>query len=191
MAYQSAAFASATEERRGVAIARELNRDVKVLVRTRTVDAIADLERAGASDVVVEEYEAALELFQRVMFHYRIPVNTISAELDALRAEHYGILRGLPKEALHLNDLTFLGIHHALELVLIEKGARAVGETPMSINLRKDTGATAVATVRDGQAYYEFDPDFRWEAGDTVVLVGPAPALVKGIEAFRAVSSEQ
>ena len=183
-------ISSPAEERRGVAIARAVNRDVKILVRTRTVDTIADLKQVGATEVVVEEYEAALELFQRVMFHYRIPVNTISAELDALRSEHYGILRGVPKEALHLNDLSFLGIHHALELVLIEEGARAVGETPMSINLRKDTGATAVATVRDGQAYYEFGPDFRWKAGDTVVLVGPAPALVRGEEPFRAGSRE-
>ena len=181
-------ISSPAEERRGVAAARELNRDVKVLVRTRTVDTIADLKSVGASDVIVEEYEAALELFQRVLFHYRIPVNTISAELDALRAEHYGILRGVPKEALHLDDLTFLGIHHALELVLIEEGARAVGETPSSLNLREATGATAVATVRDGAAYYEFGPDFRWKVGDTVVLVGPAPTLERGAHLFRTAS---
>ena len=178
-------ISSPAEERRGTAVARELNRDVKVLVRTRTVDTIADLKSVGASDVIVEEYEAALELFQRVLFHYHIPVNTISAELDALRAEHYGILRGVPKEALHLNDLTFLGIHHALELVLIEQGARAVGGTPSSINLREATGATVVATVRAGVAYYEFGSDFRWQVGDTVVLVGPAPALVKGADIFK------
>ena len=179
-------ISSPLDERRGVTLARELNPGIKIVVRTRNVDAIPDLEMRGATDVVVEEFEAALELFQRVLRHYRIPMNTISAELDAVRAEHYGLLRGLSKDALRLDDLRFLGVHHALELIAVEEGAPAVGGTPESIDLRKRTGATVVAVVRQGQAYYAPDPAFRFEPGDTVVLVGPGPALQLGAVPFRA-----
>jgi CPA2 family monovalent cation:H+ antiporter-2 len=179
-------IASPIDELRGVSVARELNPSMKIVVRTRTVDAIADLERRGASDVVVEEYEAALELFQRVLRHYRIPVYTIGAELDAMRAEHYGILRGVPKEALHLDDLRYLGIHHALEVVEVEAGSAAIGKNPVTLDLRSKTGATVVAVIRKGEPFYTIDAKSRFEVGDAVVLVGPAPALVKGCAVFRA-----
>jgi len=182
-------IASPIDERRGVSIARELSPTALIAVRTRTVDAIPDLERLGADDVVVEEFEAALVLFQRVLRHYRIPANTIATELDAMRAEHYGILRGVSTQALHLDDLRYLGIHHALELIEIEQGAAAVGGTPASLELRSTTGATVVAVVREGVARYEFDAAFRFAPGDTVVLVGPSPAILKGARVFRAATA--
>ena len=180
---------SPIDERRGVSIARELSPTALIAVRTRTVDAIPDLERRGADDVVVEEFEAALELFQRVLRHYRIPANTIATELDAMRAEHYGILRGVPTQALHLDDLRYLGIHHALELVEVEPGSAAVDANPASLELRSTTGATVVAVVREGVARYEFDDAFRFAPGDTVVLVGPSPAILKGAGVFRAATA--
>jgi CPA2 family monovalent cation:H+ antiporter-2 len=179
-------ISSPNDERRGVAVARELNPTARIIVRTRTVAAIADLERLGASDVIVEEYEAALELFERVMDHYHIPANTIAAELDAVRSAHYGILRGVPTEELRLDELKYLGIHHALQLVEVEEGSQAVGENAVTLSLRRETGATVVAVVRDAVAHYDPAPGFRYQPGDVVVLVGAAPALLQGAEMLRA-----
>ena len=177
-------ISSPVDERRGVAVARQLNPDVKILVRTRAVNAIADLEARGADDVVVEEYEAALELFQRVLRHYRIPMNTIATEMDAVRAEHYGLLRGVPKNILRLDQLRFLGIHHALELFEVEAGSPAEGQSVVTLRLRSETGATVVAVVREGRPFYGPHTDFRFEAGDTVVVVGASPTLVKARGVF-------
>ena len=55
------------DERRGVAVARELNPAVRIVVRTRYVRAIDDLLAIGATDVVVEEFEASLELFAKAL----------------------------------------------------------------------------------------------------------------------------
>ena len=178
-------ISSPTDERKGVGIARELNPAVKIIVRTRYVAALEDLARLGAGEVIVEEFEAALEMFQRVLDHYRIPSNTIQRELDAMRSEHYGVLRGVPTKELHLDELKYLGIHHALELVEVEEGARAIGENPVSLNLRHETGAMVICVVRDSVALYTPDPEFRFRAGDAVVLVGDAPAIEKGAQAFR------
>ena len=57
------AISSATDERRGVALAREINPAVRIVVRTRYILAIDELRKLGANDVVVEEFEASLELF--------------------------------------------------------------------------------------------------------------------------------
>jgi CPA2 family monovalent cation:H+ antiporter-2 len=180
------AISSPADERRAVAIARSLNRAVRIVVRTQSVAMVDELERAGADDVIAQEFETSLEIFARVLHHYDIPSNTIDREIHAAREEHYGIVRGRASPDLQLDALVHLGIHRALELLEIEPGARAVGENPTSLQLRHETGATVVAIVRRGEAYHVPDPAFRFEAGDTVVLVGDDAALASARAVFMA-----
>jgi CPA2 family monovalent cation:H+ antiporter-2 len=180
------AIASPADERRGVAMARHLNPSVRIVVRTRYVLAIDELMRLGANEVVVEEFEATLELFAQVLEFYEIPSNVIHHELELVRSEHYGLLRGEAKPDVKLDALRHLGIHAALDLIEVEEGSRAVGEDPFSLDLRRNTGSVVVAVVRDGIALYKRDPSFRFRAGDTVVLVGDSDSLKKGSELFRA-----
>lgn len=179
-------IASAGDEKRGVAVAREMNPDTRIVVRTRFVASITGLEELGADVVVVEEFEAALELFEHVLGFYNIPSNTIQQELSTIRLEQYGVLRGKSDADLRLSQLRHWGIHNALELVEVEEGSRAEGENPSSLRLRQETGSVVVAVIREGCAFYTPDPDFGFRAGDTVVLVGEPDSLVQGAKVFRA-----
>ena len=179
-------ISSTADERRGVVVARGLNPAVRIIVRTRFVRAIDDLTRLGASEVVVEEFEASVELFALVLEFYEVPSNTIRREVDAVRSEHYSMLRGESRPDLQLDALKHLGIHSALDLVQIEEGAPAVGANASTLNLRRDTGATLLAVVRDGKALYKRDATFQFRVGDTAVLVGEQEALEQGAALFRA-----
>jgi monovalent cation:H+ antiporter-2, CPA2 family len=178
------AISSPTGELRGVTAARTLNPNVRIIVRTRYVRAIEDLKRAGANEVVPEEFETSLEVFSRVLRHYEVPANTIDREVTAARTELYGMAMGTAAGASQLEALTQLGVHHAIEIVAVEDGSRAVGEHPVSLNIRQATGATVVAIVRDQQAHYVPDVDFRFRPGDSVVLVGEDEALATGRALF-------
>ena len=178
------------DERRGVVLARELNPAVRIVVRTRSVRAIDDLLALGATDVVVEEFEASLELFAKALESYEIPVNRIWHELASVRGEHYGLFRDRPHPDLRLDALKHLGIHNALELVEVESAAAAVGQTASVIDLRKRTGAIQIAVVRDGQPIYERQADTRYRAGDTVVLIGDRDSLDAALELFRAAAAD-
>jgi CPA2 family monovalent cation:H+ antiporter-2 len=181
------AISSPTDERRGVAIAHELNPGIRNVVRTRYVRSIDDLMALGATAVVVEEYEATIELFARVLEFYEIPTNTIHRELEAVRGEHYRLLRDQTRSPIALDALKHLGIHDALDLVEVEEGSRAIGESPTSLQLRTTTGAIVIAVVRDGRAIFRRDPSFSFRAGDTVVLVGEdTESLARGSELFQA-----
>lgn len=180
------AIASPIDERRGVAIAHRLNPAARVLVRTRYVAAIDELMRLGASEVVVEEFEATLELFSRVLEFYEIPTNTIHRELDAVRNEHYRMLRQDSLVDLKLDTLRHLGIHDALDLVEVEPGAPAIGKNATVLHLRRRTGATVIAVVRSGKALYRPDPSFDFRPGDTVVLVGDRESIDKAAAVFKA-----
>src|SRR3990172_3972970 len=99
------AISAPAAEHRGVAVARQLNPGIRIVVRTRYVAALDDLSRAGADEVVPEEFETSLEVFARVLRLYGIPSNTIEREVAAVRGEHYGVLRGLALPGLKLDAL--------------------------------------------------------------------------------------
>ena len=180
------AISSPFDERRGVAAARRAAPSAAVVVRTRYVGAIDELMRLGATEVVVEEFEASLELFARALESYEIPAARIAHELDAVRAEHYGLLRGRARPDLRLDTLQHLGIHRALELAEVEAGSAAVGQSATSLDLRRATGAVQIAVIRDGQPHYQREADFAYRAGDTAVLVGARDALDRAAALFRA-----
>ncbi|HJO39803.1 MAG: cation:proton antiporter [Vicinamibacterales bacterium] len=179
------AISSPLEERRGVTIAREMAPKATIVVRTRYVRSIDDLMRLGANGVVVEEFEVSLELFARALESYTIPPAKVARELEAVRAEHYGLLRGQSTPDLRLDALKHLGIHAALELVEVEEGAAALGKNPLTIDLRRRTGAVQVAVIRDGHPIYERDPDFGYRVGDTAILVGTRDALDAAAALFQ------
>ncbi len=180
------AIPSSMEERRGVAAARGLAPAARIVVRTRYVRAIDELQRLGADAVVVEEFEASLELFKRALEGYAIPAGRIAHELDAVRSEHYGLLRGTAAPDLALDRLQHLGIHDALELVEVEEGSLAIGENARTLDLRRRTAAIQVAVVRDGVPIYRRDEAFRYARGDTAVLVGDRESLDEAAALFRA-----
>ena len=180
------AIASPADERRGAAVARQLSRAVRIVVRTRYIRASDDLIALGANDVVVEEFEASIELFARALDSYEIPINRIWREVEAVRTEHYGLLRGKAAPDLRLDTLRHLGIHEALELVEVEERSAAIGGSATSLELRRRTGAVQLAVVRDGRPIYRRAPDFHYRAGDTVVLVGNPESLDRALALFRA-----
>ena len=182
------AISSPVDERRGVAMAHDLNPGIRNVVRTRYVRSIDDLMRLGASEVVVEEYEATIELFARVLEGYDVPTYAIHRELEAIRAEHYQLLRREDRPPLALDALKHLGIHRALDMVEVEEGSTALGESPTSLQLRRQTGAVVIAVVRDGKAIYQRDPDFAFRPGDIAVMVGDRESLARTEKLFRRIS---
>lgn len=180
------AISSPVDERRGVAQAHEINPSARIVVRTRYVRGIEGLMALGATDVVVEEFEASLALFAKALASYQVPINRIRHEVESVRIEHYGLLRGTTAPDLTLDALRHLGIHHVLEFVEVEAKSPVIGANPTILELRRRTGAVQIAVVRDGKPFYQRDPDFRYEAGDTVVLVGDADSISRAMELFRA-----
>ncbi|MDH5198451.1 MAG: cation:proton antiporter [Gemmatimonadota bacterium] len=180
------AISSPSEELRGAAVARSLSATVHIVVRTRYVGAMEDLRRAGASEVVPEEFETSLEIFSRVLRHFEIPSNVIAREVEAARVELYGMALGTAAGESQLEALAQLGIHHTLEIVQVEPDAPAVGKSPVTLHLRHVTGATVIAVVRAGSVLHNPDPSHRFDVGDSVVLVGDDDALLAARALFVA-----
>lgn len=185
------AIASPSDELRSVAIARQLNPGIRIVVRTRYVQSIRELEGVGADEVIAEEFETSLEIFSRVLRHYEVPSNVIEREVHAARMEHYGLALGTADTpAGGLDALASLGVHRALSIVEVEPLSEAEGEHPAALRLRARTGVTVVAIARDGEAHVAPGPEFTFRAHDSVVLVGDDEALTRARLVFIAQGSD-
>ena len=130
---------------RSLKAARELSPNVEILVRTHKFREIEDLRKAGANQVVAEEFESAIEIFTRVLAAYHIPRNVVRAETRVLRGEAYRMLRSAPLGQASEAVLEALEAG-TTDIYRIAREGRADGRTLTELDLRRLTGTETTAT---------------------------------------------
>ena len=160
-----------------VSQARRLRTDLYIIVRTRYVAEIDHLYRLGANQVIPEEFETSVEIFARVLQEYHIPRNVISLQVDLIRREHYGTLRGIRLQGKRLDALSQFLVGTTSDIFSIVEASPAVGKSLEEINLPLRSGVSVIAVVRDGKSYPNVGNDFKLAVGDMLVLLGGHKAL--------------
>jgi len=162
----------AAAARRGVRLARQMNHDVYILVRTHLVAEINELYNLGANHVIPEEFETTIDLFTRTLHEYHIPANVIQVQRELIRSEGYSILVGKTQDNASWSDKVMnILAAGTVQVFLLETGSLAVDKTIRELNLRYHTGATVISIVREGKAVISPEPDFVLHEGDILVLV--------------------
>lgn len=161
-----------------VPFARQLNRTVRIIVRTRQVNEIQSLYKLGADVIIAEEFETSIEIFTRVLDGYHVPRNVIEAQTRVLRAEGYEMMRvpgggGVSEKVL---DALAAG---ATDTFLVPRDSPAANHTLAELDLRARTGASIIAVVRGEEAFTNPASDLRIQAGDFMVLIGSHASLDK------------
>jgi CPA2 family monovalent cation:H+ antiporter-2 len=162
---------------RVVSQARVLAPEVFIIVRTRYVAEIEHLYRLGANQVIPEEFETSIEIFARVLQEFHVPRNVIALQVDLIRREHYGTLRGLRLEGKQLDALSQFLVGTTTDIFSILEDSPVAGKTLAEAEIRSRCGATIIAVIRDGKPYHDIGADFTLTAGDMLVLLGSHKAL--------------
>ena len=158
--------------KRIVSVARAARPDLFILARTRFVTELDVLYQLGADRVIPEDFETSIEISAHVLKEMDIPDNIVEAQLAAVRAGRYGMLRGMAtdrtatEELLQVLQLTVTRSHY------IAADSKAVGQTIAQLNLRANTGVSIIAVVRGGTPVTNPSPDYTLAAADVLVLVG-------------------
>jgi CPA2 family monovalent cation:H+ antiporter-2 len=163
--------------RKVVRICRSRNADARLIVRTRYIREVEELRKAGADEVIPEEFETSIEIVARVLRSLHVPGNLIATQVRVLRDEAYRKLRdplARPEAGRRLSALMAAGTS---DLVLILPEMPAVGKTLGDLHLEEDHVAVP-ALLRDGVPLAPPPPDVRIEPGDTLLLVGAHEDLV-------------
>jgi CPA2 family monovalent cation:H+ antiporter-2 len=158
--------------RRSLRLAKGLNPHVETIVRTRMVREIDELRADGADDIVAEEFEAAIEIFTRVLERFHVPRNVIRAQTRVLRGESYRMLRVANPSARASEAVLEALQQGTTELYQVGAQSLAAGRTLADLHLRRRTGASVIAVVRGERSYPNPSPEIDLETGDVLVLVG-------------------
>lgn len=157
----------------------QIRPDLPVIVRTVDDSEIARLEAAGAAEVVPEVLEGSLMLASHSLLVVGVPLNRVLRRIRTVREERYGLFRGFFRGA---TDVPDAADHRQMRLhtVVLPDRAAAIGRTLAEIGL---DGAVEVTGVRRrGARSRRPDADWRFEAGDVVVLLGSPEALLAAEE---------
>lgn len=164
--------------RRAVSLARSLNHDIFIIVRTRFISEIDELYSLGANDVIPEEFETSVEIFVRVLEKYRLPRNIINTQVQVIRAERYGLLRASRSSSRRLTEKIYDFLEAGVvETFLLTSDSWLNGKTLGEIDLRGKTGVTVIAVVRDEISHSTPGADFKLQGKDVLVLVGDHQAM--------------
>ncbi|MDP2209795.1 MAG: cation:proton antiporter [Bacteroidota bacterium] len=168
--------------RRILKTARNLNPDLHIISRTRTVADIEDLYKLGSNEVIPEEFETSIEIFTRVLRQYHLPRNIIAAQVDLIRREGYGMFRGLKLPDATMDQLTAILVAGTTDTFLVLNESPARGKTLADLNLRLLSGCSVIAVVRDNKPTTNPPPDFTIESGDVMVLLGTHAEIDKAFD---------
>ena len=165
-----------------VALARSLAPDTPIYARTRYVLEVDELERAGATKVVAEEFESTITLAGVTLRHFGVPEESIARFATELRDEGYEFMR-TPETILDpwLTDLLDAVATHWVDVPLSFEGSRSLSE----LGVRAHTGANIVAVERAGSTTPNPDPSFEVQRGDRLLALGSPEAIERLHALFR------
>jgi CPA2 family monovalent cation:H+ antiporter-2 len=143
--------------------------EVPVVVRTVDDSDLDRLMAAGASEIVPEVLEGSLMLAAHSLLLLGVPLNRVLARIRAIREERYSLFRGFFHGATDAADAAD-NLQPRLHSVLLPDRAHAVGRTLADLALADLVEVTGVR--RRGMPAQRPGPDWRFEGGDVVVLLG-------------------
>jgi K+:H+ antiporter len=167
--------------RRAVQIARGINPDLHIIVRTRYLREMDDLHQLGADEVVPEEFETSIEIFALVLQTYKMPQSVIVQKAEQIRKEGYALLRRgeLPDLAHHLRRGTLTDVE--VDTCRIDADSPALGKTIGQLSVRPKTGASVIALTRRGVTESNPAEKVRLEAGDVLSLLGTRDQIRRAV----------
>ncbi|HZO18229.1 MAG TPA: cation:proton antiporter [Gemmatimonadaceae bacterium] len=179
------AISDAGATRSAVDLARRMNRQVHIVVRSRYVQEIPTLMAVGTDEVVPEEFETSIEISSRVLRRYLVPRDVIEGLIREVRSDSYEMLRTISETHSPAVGIDRILADVALEVYRVEPKSAVAGKTLSDSGLR-DRGVTVVAIQhRDSTVRSNPTGTDVLNEGDAILLLGPPQRLSEAGSMFR------
>ncbi|HPN38451.1 MAG TPA: cation:proton antiporter [Melioribacteraceae bacterium] len=153
--------------RRVVSLAKMMNKNIHIIVRTRYISEIKGLIDLGADEVIPEEYETSIEIFTRVLLKYLIPLEDIENFIDDIRANSYKMFRMSPTKR---KKLIFDIPEVTISSVKVGKKSKILYKTLAELNFRNKYKASVLIIRRGREVISNPDKDYKIEPNDILYL---------------------
>ena len=121
---------------------------------------------------MLPEFEAGLEMTRKVLWHLRLPAPEIQQCTETLRQELFGPMLEASGDYKTLAQLRAAEQQFDLQWVLIEPGSTYIDKSIGEAEIRKETGASVVGVIRNGQLEPNPGSQFRFQMSDLVAIMG-------------------
>lgn len=158
--------------RLAIRLVREINPSIFILIRTRYAADVDELYKLGANQVIPEEFETSIEIFSRVLHEYHVPNNVIASQIQLVRFGGYKMLRGYSLDQENISRIAALFAEATVDNIRIEPDSPAANRSLRELEIRKKSGATVIAVVRNNEAIANPEPGLTLQADDIIVLLG-------------------
>jgi CPA2 family monovalent cation:H+ antiporter-2 len=144
-----------------------------IIVRTRYVREIEENIKLGADEVIPEEFETSIEIFNRVLKKYLVPYNEIMDFTASIRSSDYEMLTSV-KGRPHKPSLQHLHIpnREIVTLSVQQNNRDIVGKSIQNSGIGKNFRVTVLAIKRDTQYITEILPGTKIKQGDLLYIFG-------------------
>ena len=132
-------------------IARSMNPNIYLIVRTQFLPEVKVLRELGADEVIPEEFETSVEIFSRVLKKYLIPRGTIEQFIHDIRADSYQVLRSPVEPSADVSDIKRTIPNVDITALMVFPESSVNGESLSRINVRKEFAVSILAIRRKGE----------------------------------------
>ncbi|WP_010527355.1 cation:proton antiporter domain-containing protein [Thermophagus xiamenensis] len=161
---------------------RLLNKHASIIVRTRQIDDAEDLYKLGATQVIPEEFETAIEMFERVLNKFLMPHDQIEVIIGNIRKNNYGLVRDGKKRwrksiLSHLPNLE-------ISALKVEEESPVAGHSLAQLAFRSTFGVTVVAIKRAEELIDHPGPNTSLYKNDIVYVLGRQEQIAHAVNLF-------
>ena len=160
-------------------IARSMNPNLHLIVRTQFLPEVKLLRELGADQVIPEEFETSVEIFSRVLKKYLIPKGTIEQFIRDIRSDTYRVLRSPSEPSADLSNLKLNIPNVDITALKVFPESSIVGENLSAINVRKEYAVSILAIRRNGEVLVNPSGEMDLEPEDEVIVIGVPDAIIR------------
>ncbi len=158
---------------------RQLSKTIHLIVRTRFVKEMEENINLGADEVIPEEFETSIEIFNRVMTKYLIPMQEIEEFTRSIRSDRYELLRSSPSYTSEPPKYNLALPEVEIVALKVEYAAKDIVNTPLKeTRIREDFKVNVVGIKREHQYYFELHGEIQIQKGDILYVVGKPDKVV-------------
>lgn len=176
---------SPADARMITSLARQMNPNVHIIIRTRFIQDMKKLHELGADEVIPEEFETSVEIFTRVLAKYMVDENKIEELVGKVRSDSYRMFRSLSIQDDRFEKLSVrlpdIDVHH----VHVCKGSAVVGKPVGKLKFLSDDGIKLLAIKHNDSIQTEIPENRKLQENDVLFLLGSRMVISKLSDQFK------
>lgn len=150
---------------------RSISDSIYLVVRTRYVKETSELLALGADEVIPEEFETSIQIFEHILHNFLVPEGDINDLIQSVRADNYQLFKGEPKRkgTYRTSELADFNITC---LRMRSDSNKFIGKPLNELDLRVGYGINILAIKRKDKMLENLGSDVKIKQGDILYIQG-------------------